>query len=358
LGAARGDAGRREAVIGSSIAISLVLWIAGLGVFAAGVGLGLLDDVELGGLAAATLGLAAFNLYYGIARGLGAIWRIAAAYAGGSAAQLAALVVLASIADPTPAEVLVTFGLSALVPIVICEMVRPVIWRHARRVTREAVSAIRRLAAPLWVSQIFFLVWMSADQIWVADALGGEELGFYSAAKTMAQVFFVLTAGVNGILLPRIAHLRDSREDAGARALIRATMAAVVAGAALFAAVVIAARESLLSGLFGAEYDAAGDALLWLAIGMSLFVIVSCLGTIVLGWGTPAVLTAAFATAGVAEVVLLVALDPVTGAEVARINAGAMLAGLAVALAWLRFRPLRDGRPGGVDAGAPEDGPA
>jgi O-antigen/teichoic acid export membrane protein len=353
LGASRDDPARRDSVLASSLLASAGLWAAGAALAALAVAAGLTGDANLPGLLAATVGLAAFNLYYSVARGLGQLWRIAAAYAGGSAAQLAALGALAALGQPSTTLVLVVFGASALVPIAICEIARPVLWRHARHATREAFRALRRIAAPLWISQIFFLVWISADQIWVANSLGGEQLGFYSAAKTMAQVFFVLTAGANGILLPRVAHLRTTRGDDEARGLIRATVAAVTLAAVLLAAVLILARDPLLTDLYGSDYSSAASSLTGLSVGMAIFVVISCLGAAAVGWGKPILLTLAFGMAGISEAVLLIAIDPAHASGAAWINAASIALGLLVAIAFLIVRPLRPGEPAEDEVAVP-----
>jgi O-antigen/teichoic acid export membrane protein len=352
LGSSRDDPGRRDTVLASSLLVSVALWAGGATLAAIAVIAGLTGDANLAGLLAATVGLASFNLYYSVARGLGQLWRIAAAYAGGSAAQLIALLVLAAAGEPSTTLVLIVFGASALVPIVACEILRPVLWHHARHATREAIRALRRIAAPLWISQLFFLVWISADQIWVANEFGRDQLGFYSAAKTMAQVFFVLTAGANGILLPRVAHLRSSQGDQEARRLIRATVAAATLAAAILAAALIVAREPLLNALFGSDYSSAASSLAGLSVGMAVFVVISCLGAAAVGWGRPILLTLAFGMAGISETVLLLAIDPAHASGAAWINAASIGLGLVAAAAYLLLRPLRPS-----EGAAPEDAP-
>jgi O-antigen/teichoic acid export membrane protein len=341
LGASRDDPDRRDTILASSLLLSAGLWAAGAAIAALAVAVGLADNTDLVGLLAAMVGLAVFNLYYSISRGLGQIWRIAVAYAGGSAAQLIALLVLIGFGEPSTTVVLIVFGTSALIPIAACEAVRPVLRRHARNASRAAVAALRRIAGPLWISQIFFLVWISVDLIWVAGNLGDEQLGFYSAAKTMVQVFFVLTAGANGVMLPRVAHLRSARGEEQARRLIAATVAWVTVAAVLVAAVLIVARDPLITGLYGSGYAAAEDALVGLSAGMAVFVVISCLGAAAVGWGRPILLTLAFGVAGSSETALLLLIDPSGISGAAWINAAAIGLGLIAALAYLVARPLR-----------------
>lgn len=352
LGASRDDPVRRDTILGSSVLISAGLWAAGSALAVLAAVTGLAENVDIAGLVIVTAGLAAFNLYYSIGRGIGQIWRIAAAYAGGSAAQLVVFLTLVAFGEPSDTAALVIFGLSPLIPIAACEVVRPVLRRHLRRATRAAVAALRRIAGPLWISQIFFLVWISADQVWVANDLGGDQLGFYSAAKTMVQVFFVLTAGANGVMLPRVAHLRASGDDEAARRLIVATVAWVTVAAALLAAVLVAIRSPLISGLYGSGYEAGSASLAGLSVGMAIFVVISCLGAAAVGWGRPILLTLAFGAAGVSEVGLLLAIDPATSSDTAWINAASIAVGLAVALAYLAARPL-----GAEDGRAEEEAP-
>jgi O-antigen/teichoic acid export membrane protein len=165
-------------------------------------------------------------------------------------------------------------------------------------------------------------------------------------------VFFVLTAGANGILLPRVAHLRSSHGDEEARRLIRATVAAVTLAAAILAAALVLARDPLLTALYGSDYSSASSSLAGLSVGMAIFVVISCLGAAAIGWGKPILLTLAFGIAGTSEAVLLLVIDPAHASDAAWINAASIALGLLAAIGYLVIRPLRTN-----ETGTPEESP-
>ena len=96
-------------------------------------------------------------------------------------------------------------------------MVAPVIRGRGIHFSRRGARALWRIGAPLIVTQAGFIVWFSADQIWVDTKLGAAQVGLYGAAKTVIQAFFVLIAGSNGVVMPRVAELRAAGKDRRAR---------------------------------------------------------------------------------------------------------------------------------------------
>ena len=108
----RGDSGRTGAVLGSTLAVAAALLAASLLVCAIASALGLTGSADLLGLLAAVVGYTLFQLYYAISRGLGDSARAVGAYVGGSAAQLAILVLLTIVADPGPRAALLVYAVS------------------------------------------------------------------------------------------------------------------------------------------------------------------------------------------------------------------------------------------------------
>ena len=117
LGAARGDADRTGAVLGSSLAAAAVVVGASAVVAAAAVAAGALPGANALGLLVTLGGLAVFQLYYGIGRGIGESLRPALTYVGGSLAQLVVFAAIALVADPGPTIALVVYGLASVVPV-------------------------------------------------------------------------------------------------------------------------------------------------------------------------------------------------------------------------------------------------
>jgi O-antigen/teichoic acid export membrane protein len=346
LGAARADPARTGAVLGSSLAAAaVVVGVSGLVAWAA-VTAGLLPGSNALGLVVTLAGLAVFQLYYAIGRGLGESLRPALTYVGGSLVQLVVFVAIAIAASPGPTLALLVFGLSSFVPVIWLEATRPVVRGRALSVDRAMLGTLWRVGAPLLAAQVGYLIWMSADQIWVASTLDRHDIGLYSAAKTIAQLFIVVPAGVSGVLLPRVAELlATDREDAAAR-LTWGSAAAVLVLSSVVGLVVGAVRGDLLATVFGESYRAAAPALLGLVVGMVLYSGFATLTTAAVGWGRPRVYAVGMIVAALAELAYLLAAGGGSIATAAWATAAGIGAGLAAVLVALAARPLVRSRAG------------
>jgi O-antigen/teichoic acid export membrane protein len=341
LGAARGGEDRTRFVLGSSLAIAFWIWLGTATLCVAASAAGLTGNADLTGLLVVLAGLGSFNLYYQISRGLGQIRRIAVAYVGGSLLQLCVLVVLVATTGLSPTAALIIFGISSITAVAACELAAPVVRGRGVYFSREGARALWRIGGPLVITQAGFIIWFSADQIWVDSTLGAAQIGLYGAAKTLIQSFTVLIAGSNGVVLPRVAELRSAGRDQHARRFIvtmtvRLTLLAIAA-----AAVIIAARSPLLTVLFGNSYDEAGGALVALAVSMTVFTTFSALNVSVIGWGRPGLSALGYSVAALSEVALLVVAGGDDIAFAGWASAISIALGLvAMALALVR-RPLR-----------------
>jgi O-antigen/teichoic acid export membrane protein len=341
LGAARGGEGQTRLVLGSSLAVAFWIWLGAAALCVAASVAGLTGSADLPGLLVVLTGLAVFSLYYGISRGLGRIKRIAVTYVGGSLLQLGVFGTLVALTDLSPSDALIIFGLSSVVPIVACELAAPVIRRRGVSFNRAAARDLWRIGGPLLVAQAGFMIWISADQIWVDSTLGSEQVGLYGAAKTLIMAFFVLIAGSNGVVLPRVAELRSAGLDQRARHFILVMMLRLTALAVVMAAVIIAARSPLLTIVFGGSYDMAGDALVALAVSMTLYATFVTISASAIGWGRPGLSALGVSVAALSEVALLVFAGGSDITFAGWVNAISVGLGLAAVLVALVVRPLR-----------------
>src|SRR5919201_3044825 len=112
MGAARGDPRRSAEVLGSGLVLAGIVLFASLGLCLVAAAAGLTDGADTVGLLVVVVGLAGFQVYYGIGRGLGERMRPATTYVAGSFIQLAALGVLVAVANPAAQTILILFGVS------------------------------------------------------------------------------------------------------------------------------------------------------------------------------------------------------------------------------------------------------
>jgi O-antigen/teichoic acid export membrane protein len=346
VGAARNEPARLGSVLGSGLAAGGAVVIGSCALCAGATLLGLTGSASPAGLVLTVAGFGVFQLYYGIGRGLGERMRPASTYLAASAVQLVALGALAVLTDPSPIDVLLAYALSNLVPVLAWEWRRPAIRGRRLAVAGDEFARIGALARPLLLAELCWLVWLSADQVWVESVLGTRSVALYGAAKTLAQVLFVVPSGAMAVLLPRLAELRTAGEGQRARTLTAVATFGVLGVSAVLAPCIILLRSSLLTGLYGPAYGAAAPSLLLLALGTVASATFMTLTSAVIGWGRPRVYTAGIAGAAALELVLLAVLpdDSATSAAwAASVSIAVALVGVA---AWLRARPLgAEGRP-------------
>jgi O-antigen/teichoic acid export membrane protein len=341
LGAARGGEAQTRVVLGSSLTIALWIWLATALLCVAASALGLTGNADLTGLLVVLAGLAMFNLYYQISRGLGLIRRIAITYVGGSVLQLVVLLALVATTDVSATVALVIFGTSSIVAIVTCELFAPVIRGSGASFARQGARSLWRIGAPLIVTQAGFIVWFSADQIWVDSKLGAAQVGLYGAAKTVIQAFFVLIAGSNGVVMPRVAELRAAGHDQRARRFILMMVLRLSGFAVVGAALIIAVRSPLLGLVFGSSYKGAADALIALSVSMAVYATFVAITMSSIGWGRPGVSAIGYTVASLSEVALLLAAGGASITFAGWMNAISIGLGAAAVALVLLFRPLR-----------------
>src|SRR4051812_12217825 len=353
LGTSRAAGSARvDQVLSTGLLLAIVAWavtVAGAGMAAA---IGLTGAAQPAGLIAVISGLAVFQLYYSVARGLGRFKRAAFTYAGASAVQLAAFAVAIVLVHPGPTGALMIFSASSFVPVILLEIRHP-IFRHLRlQAPADLRNPMLRAGGVLLVAQLAYLVWYSADLIWVEGTLGASAVGLYGAAKTLSQLFVVLPAGVNGVLMPRVAELRTARDPSHANKLVIGASVILLIASLAVAALIVVARVPLLDLLFGSKYGGAADALVGVTIAMVLFGVFMTLTQSAIGWGRPHIYSVTIALAALVEVVGLMVLPGRSIEFAAWVDAGSMGVATLVVAGWLLVRPftlsaegpLKDGR--------------
>jgi O-antigen/teichoic acid export membrane protein len=343
LGATRGDPARTGEVLGSGLAVAAVLFAVTSALCVLASLLGLTGSAYLPGLLVVLAGLSVFQLYYAVGRGLGDHRRAVVSYAGGSIAQLTLLLLLAAVSDPGARVVLVVFGVSSALPLVPYELIRPAVLGAPLRVSRESVRRLWRVGGPLVLAQAGFLVWLSADQIWVESTLGTREIGLYGGAKNVVQIFMVLPTAATGVLLPRVAELRISQQTTRARRLLYATTVGVIALSALVGAAVLLARSELLGELYGAQYAAAAPALVGLTLGMVAYAGLVTVTHGAVGWGRPGLYALGMLLAVPLEIGCLLAFGGDHSSVAGWASGASMMIAFALVLLRMRGRPLEEG---------------
>jgi O-antigen/teichoic acid export membrane protein len=301
---------------------------------------GLTGAAQPAGLIAVISGLAVFQLYYSVARGLGRFKRAAFTYAGASAVQLAVFAAAAILMHPSASEALIIFSASSFVPVIVLEARRPIFRHLTIEAPAELRSTMLRAGGVLLIAQLAYLVWMSADQIWVEGTLGASAIGLYGAAKTLCQLFVVLPAGVNGVLMPRVAELRTAEDANHANRLVVWASLALLVVSGIVAVLIVVARVPLLDILFGSKYGESADALVGLTVAMVLYGVFMTLTQSAIGWGRPHLYTGTIAVAAIVEALGFIILPGHSIEFAAWVYAGSMGVATAVVAGWLLLWPF------------------
>jgi O-antigen/teichoic acid export membrane protein len=340
LGADRADRETTLETLGSGLMVSLGGLALSLALSGLAVAIGLTETADVTGLLAVIAGLTAFEIYYAIARGRADFRRAATAYAAGAALQLVVFGVVTATTDPSPTAALCIFGASSVAPILVYEAWRPLLRAQPLRIGRRSLEKLWAIGAPLAPGTIAFLVWNSADQIWVGNVFGSYDIGTYGAARNLSQVLIVPIVGFTGALVPRVAELRTSREHLRALRLISWTTWMLVASCAALALILILGRTFLLETFYGNAYGAGANALIGLSVGMVAFGGFSALGQGAMGWGAPRVYSLGYLVAATVEVTLLLVVNWGHSYAAAWVFAGSIALGWAAMAVYLRIRPL------------------
>jgi len=110
-----------------------------------------------------------------------------------------------------------------------------------------------KIGAPLLVAQAGFMIWFSADQIWVDSTLGSAQVGLYAVATNLTNLLLKISDATGTVLYPRLAAAGERDAHAQTSAVCRHT---------LFMTVVVALGYELFGGvgirlLFGERYAGA-----------------------------------------------------------------------------------------------------
>ena len=281
IGAVRGTPAEHE-VIGTSLSVTLALWILTIVATAILGATGITGVARPAGLAMVISGYAVFMTYYSIARGRGEIRRAATSYAGGSLFNFGIWDIYSGGTSDAFANSGVVFSQQRTAGAGVRDhqprrkAQGPGIYPRGRSPALEARSAAGS-------SDLRILAWQSADQIWVEQVFGRHEIGLYAAAKNLSQPI-VLPMGVSGVLIPRMAKLRQDAQGAEADRLLRRAAGISFILSAAIGGIVLLNGPLILRVVLGSAYTPAASSLSALTIAMVLYAPFSALVSAAVGW--------------------------------------------------------------------------
>jgi O-antigen/teichoic acid export membrane protein len=253
-----------------------------------------------------------------IARGLGAMSRVALATGVGGGVVVTGAVLLAVTGGSATAAmawfVAGEFTTAVLLWIFVARAGRPAI-------TLDGVGALARRAAPVAVSSFVIYTYLAnLDTIIIAATRSSREAGLYSAAYRVVLALSGVGTLAAYALLPRMAgEVRAGEGAAGMRRmLVSAIVPLATLGLAIMAAAVLAGGP-ILGFLFGSEFEPVGPTLVLLTAGLAWYVTTYPAAYALLALGDNASYMRGALAAGLAGLALDLALIPPFG----NIGAGA-----------------------------------
>lgn len=115
---------------------------------------------------------------------------------------------------------------------------------------------------PLLLSSIAIMIYMKVDQIMLAQMVGNEAVGIYSAALRISEIWYILPAIIVSSVFPSLTKIYESdseKFDNNLQKLYRI----LIWTAILIAILITISAEGIISKLYGESYIAASTVLIW-----------------------------------------------------------------------------------------------
>jgi O-antigen/teichoic acid export membrane protein len=277
-----------------------------------------------------------------IARGLGAMSRVAVA-TGAGGAVVAAGAALLTLTGGTATAAMAWFVAGELTTAVLLWVFVAGTGRPA--ITLSGVRALARRAAPVAVSSfVIYTYTANLDTIIIAATRSAREAGLYSAGYRMVLALSAVGTLAAYALLPRMAgQVRAGEGAEGVRRMLVGAMAPLATLGVAFMATAVLAAGPILGFLFGAEFESVGETFVLLTAGLAWYITTYPAAYALLALGENASYMRGAVAAGVAGLGLDLALIPPFGI----IGAGAASATAFVlaAAVWTWHLGLLTGEP-------------
>jgi O-antigen/teichoic acid export membrane protein len=206
-----------------------------------------------------------------IARGLGAMSKVAVATGAGGAVVAGGAGVLA-VTGGSPTAAMAWFVLGELATAVLLWVFVAGIGRPT--ITLDGVQSLYKRAAPVAVSSfVIYTYTANLDTIIIAATRSSREAGLYSAGYRVVIALTAIGTLAAYALLPRMAgEVRAGEGAEGVRRMLKRAIAPLATlGLAIMAAAVLAG-DRILGFLFGSEFEPVGPTFVLLTTGLAWYI--------------------------------------------------------------------------------------
>ncbi len=257
------------------IAVPVILWLAPSNIL---------------GILIIFLGQTVFYSYWGLARGLQAPNRLAAAYLGSNVVQLVVVFFLIQVVGVHSLELaLVIYGSSYFLPLALLQYFWPLTSSGLNKslVDRAYISNILKFSSPIWLSQISYILFVSIDILLIEQFLGSESVGVYRLTKTIASVLSFLPLGIGFNMLADVA---SSPKHTHAQLLKRSLTLTLTANAVILVFYLLL-LQPFIKTFFGSAYLTDMLTAIVLACGIIVRGVNGIIATFWVGRGRPEIET-------------------------------------------------------------------
>lgn len=140
----------------------------------------------------------------------------------------------------------------------------------AWRFDKQLAVHLLRLSWPLMISEFFIFVYMRCDQFMLKELATDLELGKFSAALRLSEVWYFIATAITSSFYPTIVNLKTQDEAAFQRAF-RRLLSLLMAISILIAVFITFSAPYLIDILYGQQYEGV-DAILTVHIWSAVFV--------------------------------------------------------------------------------------
>ena len=134
---------------------------------------------------------------------------------------------------------------------------------HALKSWRPNLSEMKRLlveGAPLFFSGFLVLLYIRIDQLMIGSMLGDEQLGIYSVAVRLAEVWYFIPMAIASSILPAIVEAKN--QGTAAYKKILRNLYALMTWLSIVVAILLSIfSDVIVKFLFGHQYEKAGPVL-------------------------------------------------------------------------------------------------
>ncbi|MFD1142279.1 flippase [Larkinella insperata] len=137
-------------------------------------------------------------------------------------------------------------------------------WRFSRRLA----TYLLHLSWPIMISDFFIFIYMRADQFMLKELATDLELGKFSAALRLSEVWYFIATAITSSFYPTIVSLKTQNEEAFQRAF-RQLLTLLLSISILIAIFITLAAPFIINLLYGQQYEGVDDILvihIWSAV--------------------------------------------------------------------------------------------